>query len=132
MPTSAALQPLSGSPFPAGIVAHKRAPAGLSVSAAAEERDFEARRWLCTRSSRRDPLERAAALLVAISCNNDHEGRDANAIPDSLSCVADLLGLSDVSLACAVGELEDRGLVATDRGLRVIDPAGLERLAEAA
>jgi CRP/FNR family transcriptional regulator len=126
-------QSLSGYSFPAGIIMDKTAPARRNVTAVAEEREFEARRQLCTRSSR-GPLQRVAALLVAISRNNECEGRDPSAIADTLTCgfVADLLGLSVASLAHVLVELKDRRLIvgAPSSGVRVMDPAGLDRLAD--
>jgi CRP/FNR family transcriptional regulator len=77
-----------------------------------------------------------AALLASIARNNGYEGRDPSAIPDSLTSgfVADLLGLSIDSLAELLVELKEQGLITPtpSSGLRVIDQAGLERLAEAA
>jgi hypothetical protein len=77
-----------------------------------------------------------AAFLVAISHNNSYEGRDPRVIPDSLASgfVADLLGLGLTSLAATLVELRDRGLIvaAPQSGLRLMDLAGLESLAETA
>jgi hypothetical protein len=54
---------------------------------------FEARRRAIVCAGNRAPLERVAAFLVAISKNNRHQGRDPNAISDTLTCrFADLLG----------------------------------------
>jgi hypothetical protein len=127
-----ASQSLSGYSFPAGIPTDKTAPTRWSVTAGAEEREFEARRQLSARLSR-GPLQRVAALLVAISRNNEYEGRDPNAIPEALTCgfVADLLDLSVASLAHVLVELQDRGLIVgvPSSGVRVTDLAGLDRLA---
>src|SRR4051812_4802193 len=56
---------------------------------------FEARRRAAGCAGNRAPLERVAALLIAIAKNNSHEGRDPLAIPDALASgfVADLLGV---------------------------------------
>ena len=83
----------------------------------------------------RSPIERVAALLLAISRNNANEGRDAAEIPDTLTCgfVADLLGTPIHTLASLLKLLEERGLVALDghAGLRLTNLAGLEKLARA-
>jgi hypothetical protein len=97
--------------------------------------EFELRRNAVLRAGRPKPLERLAALLVAISQNNRYEGRDPSAIPDSLTCgfVAGLLGLSITSLGDFLIELQELRLVeaSPSSGLRLKDLAGLERLAEA-
>jgi hypothetical protein len=97
--------------------------------------EFELRRNAVLRAARPKPLERLAALLVAISQNNRYEGRDPSAIPDSLTCgfVAGLLGLSITSLGDFLIELQELRLVeaSPSSGLRLKDLAGLERLAEA-
>jgi CRP/FNR family transcriptional regulator len=94
---------------------------------------FEARRRAIVCAGNRAPLERVAAFLVAVSRNNRHEGRDPNAIPDSLTCgfVADLLGFPIATLASLLKILEERGLVAPDAqaALLLRDLHGLEKLA---
>jgi CRP/FNR family transcriptional regulator len=142
MPTSAApavLQSRAGHPSSAGIIADARTRAWPPVRAGADEdteRDFGARRRRSMHSGRCSALERVAAFLVAISRNNTYEGRDPCAIPDTLTCgfVAELLGLSIASLAHLLVGLEERDLIVAlpSSGLRVLDLAGLERLAEAA
>lgn len=81
---------------------------------------------------RRAP-ERVATFLLQISRNNRYEGRDPNALPDSLSCgfVADLLGLDVPALADILVAFERRGLVEhmAGGGLRLSNPTGLETLA---
>ncbi len=124
--------PAAPHPIPVGIVAN----IGGWVGTGQEERDFEARRRSCTRSARRGPLLRVAALLVSISRNNGYEGRDPDAIPECLTSgfVAELLGLSITAVADVLVELTQRSLVAStpSSGLRLTDVAGLERLAGAA
>lgn len=136
MPTSAALHSRAAHPYSPAILA--RGPAGPAAQPCADEDaepDFEARRSLATRAGRA-PLQRVAAFLVAISHNNSYEGRDPRVIPDSLASgfVADLLGLGLTSLAATLVELKARGLIvaAPQSGLRLMDLAGLESLAETA
>jgi CRP/FNR family transcriptional regulator, anaerobic regulatory protein len=101
----------------------------------AAESAFEARRRALVSAGARAPLERVAALLISISRNNRHEGRDPRTIPDSLTCgfVADLLGFPIDTLASLLKALETRGLIAADprAGLRLNDLDGLESLAGA-
>lgn len=83
---------------------------------------------------RSDPVTRVAAFLVAISRQNEHEGRDAMIVCDSLTCgaVAEFLGLDLDIFSRALVALERRGLVETanaDR-LRLKDIDGLERLVD--
>jgi hypothetical protein len=83
----------------------------------------------------RSPLQRLAALLVAISDNNQYEGRDPQVVPDTLrsSFVAELLGIEVPALVGLLVALEHQRLVAPvpGAGLRLTDLAGLERLADA-
>jgi hypothetical protein len=139
MPTTAALavrHSPSGCPLPADVAAGPAAwPAARSAGACDALSEFELRRHAIAQAGRRKPLERVAALLVAISNNNRYEGCDPCAIPDFLTCgfVADLLGLSITSLGGILVEMQERRLVeaAPSSGLRLKDLAGLERLAEA-
>jgi hypothetical protein len=82
-----------------------------------------------------NPLQRIAALLIGISRNNQYEGRDPHAVPDSLTSgfVAELLGIEVPALAGLLITLEDEGLVAPvpGAGLSLTNLAGLERLADA-
>ena len=93
------------------------------------------RRHSIVRSGSQAPLERVAALLVAISRNNEYEGRDRRTIPDSLTCgsVAQLLGIEVPVLADLLVSLEHQGLVASTPPsvLELTNLAGLERLADA-
>jgi Crp-like helix-turn-helix domain len=94
--------------------------------------EFELRHRAALRASRADPVERVAALLVAIANNNSYEGRNPAVVPDGLTCgfVADLLGMSVATLANLLVELEHRGLVApTSSGLALLDLGRLEALA---
>lgn len=83
---------------------------------------------------RSDPVIRVAAFLVAISRQNEHEGRDATIVYDSLKsdAVAELLGLDLDILSRALVTLQRKGLVESanaDR-LRLKDIDGLERLVD--
>jgi len=105
-------------------------------SPSSEEASFALRRHSIVRSSSQAPLERVAALLVAISRNNEYEGRDRRTIPDSLTCgffVAQLLGIEVPVLADLLVSLERQGLVASTPPsvLELTNLAGLERLADA-
>ena len=112
---------------------------GIVQSARSSSKDddaaFAARRRSITRSGNRKPLERVAALLVAISRNNTYEGRDPRTIPDALTAgfVAQLLGIDVGTLADLLVSLEYQGLVAStaSAGLKLTNLAGLERLADA-
>ena len=134
MPTSAALPSRAAYPCSPAILARDPGwPVARPWAGDGGDPAFEARRSL---SRGRSPLQRVAALLVAISANNGHEGRDPRAIPDSLTSgfVADLLGLRLSILTSALAELRDQGLIvaAPQSGLRLVDLTGLETLAEAA
>ena len=136
MPTSAALPSRAAYPCSPAILARQPAwPVGRPWAGDGGEPAFEARRGLAAHRGR-SPLQRVAALLVAISHNNGYEGRDPRAIPDSLTSgfVADLLGLRLSILTSALAELRDQGLIvaAPQSGLRLVDLTGLETLAEAA
>ena len=93
------------------------------------------RRRSLTRSGSRNPIERVAAFLVAISQNNRYEGRDPHTIPNSLTSgfVADLLGIDVPVLADLLVALKRNGLVAANRsaGLTLTNFPGLEKLADA-
>ncbi len=97
------------------------------------EREFELRKNSLVEFGRRNPVERVAAFLVALSQINKREGRDANVIDASWQCgiVADQLELSLDVLARILVEFEKRGLVETcpPRGLRLKDLVTLEGLA---
>ena len=83
-------------------------------------------------SGQRNPIERVAALFVALSRCNSYEGRTSNIITDSLKCgvVASDWALSFESLARILVELEEQGLIENcPSGLRLNDIAALERLA---
>jgi len=83
---------------------------------------------------RSDPLVRVAAFLIAISRQNEHEGRDAAIICDSLKCgaAAGILGLDHDVLSRALVALERRGLVEPADADRFVlrDIDGLERLVD--
>ncbi len=96
---------------------------------------FALRRRAIVRPGSRTPIERVAAFLVAISQNNEYEGRDAHTIPDSLTCgfVAQLLDIEVPLLADLLVSLERQGLVSSSPsvGLELTNLAGLEELADA-
>jgi len=97
------------------------------------EREFELRRNSLVESGRRNPVERVAAFLVALSQINKREGRDANVIDASWQCgiVADQLELSLDVIARRLVEFERDGLIEScpSRGLRLKDLVTLEALA---
>lgn len=94
--------------------------------------EFERKKLSITRRS--DPIVRVAAFLVAVSRQNEHEGRDAAIVCDSLQCgaAAEFLGLDLDILSRVLVTLQDRGLVDPDNAgrLRLRDIDGLERIAD--
>jgi CRP/FNR family transcriptional regulator, anaerobic regulatory protein len=100
--------------------------------AEALQREFEIRRHEVLAADRK-PASRLAALFVALSRLNTEEGRDPDAIGDSLDCgtVASYLRLDLDTLGQALVELEKAGLVerSPPHGLRITDQAGLVRFA---
>jgi len=82
------------------------------------------------------PIERVAALLIALSRANSQEGRDPSNITDSLKCgvIADYLAMSVDELAGILVELEKRGLIERwpSGVLRLTDMEALDRLADGA
>jgi CRP/FNR family transcriptional regulator, anaerobic regulatory protein len=100
--------------------------------AEALKRDFEYRRDQLV-DTERSPINRLAALLVALSRQNALEGRDPRLIGDELECgaVAAWLHIDVRALANALLELERSGLIerSARNGLRLSDPGRLERLA---
>jgi len=101
--------------------------------ALAIEKEFELHKTSLVEAGHHNPIERVAALLVALSHINKHEGRDPNVIDASWQCafVADQLELSIDRLAHILVEFEKRGLIEScpARGLRLKDLATLEGLA---
>jgi Crp-like helix-turn-helix protein len=112
-----------------------RARAGLDDDDDDGNAAFVSRRRSLALSGSRNPIERVAAFLVAISQNNRYEGRDPHTIPDSLTSgfVANLLGVDVPVLADLLIALERKGLVAANRsaGLTLTNFPGLEKLADA-
>jgi len=108
-------------------------PKAEAKLAQAIEREFELRRTSLVEGGRRDPVERVAAFLVALSHVNRREGRDPNVIDASWQCafVADQLVLSIDLLAHILVEFEKRGLIEScpSRCLRLKDLVTLEGLA---
>jgi CRP/FNR family transcriptional regulator len=80
------------------------------------------------------PIERVAALLIALSRANSQEGRDPSNITDSLKCgvIADYLAMSVDELAGILVELEKRGFIERwpSGVLRLTDMDALDRLAD--
>jgi CRP/FNR family transcriptional regulator len=100
----------------------------------AVEREFAFRRDHVSNEGRVRPLVQLAAFLIAVSRQNEDEGRDPTIIDDTLECavVAGYLGLSVESLESVLVELEELGLVqpAPRHGLRIADMERLEALAD--
>lgn len=99
----------------------------------AVEREFAFRRNQVSNAGRAAPLVQLAAFLVAVSRQNEDEGRDPKIIDDTLECavVAGYLGISVECLESVLVELEELGLVqsAPHHGLRITDMERLEALA---
>ena len=97
-------------------------------------REFLARREELVTAFHGQPVRQLAALLLAISRLNRHEGRDPTLRADALTCqaVASSLGLDVDTLARALVTLADMGLIAhaPPSQLRVLDVAGLAALSE--
>jgi CRP/FNR family transcriptional regulator len=102
--------------------------------ASAVEREFAFKRHSLVEAGRGQPAVRLAAFLLAVSRRNAVEGSDPTLIDDSLNCavIAEHLGLRLDVLALTLVQLETKGLVrpALDHGLRLLDVAGLEALAD--
>lgn len=98
------------------------------------EREFLHRRRTLTALAPKTPHGLLAGFLCVASRLNESQGRDADLIDDTVDCasVAAFLKLDLASLQKALVELRNRGLVAHEppRGLRIIDRAGLQSLAE--
>lgn len=100
----------------------------------AVEREFAFRRDDVSNAGRSRPLVQLAAFLIAVSRQNEDEGRDPTFIDDTLECavVAGYLGISVERLESVLIELEELGLVqsAPHHGLRIVDMERLEELAD--
>jgi CRP/FNR family transcriptional regulator len=100
----------------------------------AVEREFAFRRDQVSNAGRAGPLMQLAAFLVAVSRQNEDEGRDPKIIDDTLECavVAGYLGISVECLESVLVELEELGLVqsAPHHGLRITDMERLQALAD--
>ena len=99
--------------------------------AEANDREFDYFRQKSLESGLLPPLVRLANFLLAVASINASEGRDANLVPDDYASgfVAEQLGMSIDTLAATLLELKQLGLIATsDKGLRIVDPNGMERL----
>ncbi len=103
--------------------------------AEAKDREFDYLRRKSLQGGLLPPLVRLANFLLAVSSINAAEGRDATLIPDDYASgfVAEQLKMSIDTLATALLGLKQRGFIATSgKGLRIIDPTGMERLSELA
>jgi len=106
--------------------------------AQAFERELELRRSSLVEAGRRNPIERVAAFLVALSQVNRHEGRDPNVIAQPWHCgaVADQLELTIYKLAQILLDLEVLGLIescpvqGSTQGLRIKDHDKLADVAD--
>jgi len=102
------------------------------------EKEFELHKAALVGAGRDNPLERVAALLVALSQINKQEGRDPNILAQPWHCgaVADQLELNIDELARLLLDLEDLGLIeacslpASTQGLRIKDHDRLEVIAD--
>ena len=102
------------------------------------EREFELHRSSLVAAGRRNPIESVAALLIALSEVNRHEGRDPNVIAASWYCamIADQLVLSIDVLVRILADLEELGLIEAFpgkgpmQGLRIKDHDRLEKMAD--
>ncbi len=103
--------------------------------AAAADREFDYLRFRAMEAVRNNnPTERLASFLAALSRMNAREGRDGTLIADEIpsGAIAERLALSIDCLVSALRQLEAMGLVAPSAaGLRVVDIAALEKLADA-
>ena len=101
--------------------------------ALATEREFAARRRQLVGATENSPLARVAAFLSAVSHFNESEGRDPHSVTGTLKSgeVASFLGLDVETLAVALNELQERGLITrnAEGGLVLLDPVGLEEMA---
>jgi CRP/FNR family transcriptional regulator, anaerobic regulatory protein len=101
--------------------------------AQANDREFDYFRRKSLEGDLLPPLVRLANFLLAVASINASEGRDANLVPDDHASgfVAEQLQMSIDTLATALLELKQRGLIATsDKGLRILDSNGMEALSE--
>ena len=96
------------------------------------EAEFERKKQSIIKQS--DPVVRVAALLVAISRQNEREGRDAGIVCDSLKCgaVAGLLDLDIDTVSRALATLQQKGLIESDNAncVHLRDIVGLERFVD--
>lgn len=88
-------------------------PIALDCQANAIEREFAHRRRVLSGLTKNQPEHRLAAFLVAMSRLSEVEGRDPDAVSDSLNCgvVATYLGIDIDALARALTSLQSQGLV---------------------
>lgn len=101
----------------------------------AGEREFDLLRSKSRIASLLPPVQKLARYLLAIIAINTTEGRAATLTSDEVSSrhVADILQLAAEDLAMALLSLRRRGFLdVSGNGWRVVDPAGLETLADGA
>ncbi len=102
---------------------------------AAVEREFDHLRDQALAAKEPPASARVANFLLALSSLNGPEGRDSNLISDDITAgfVAEKLDLSIDKLGAALLNLKKHGAVKeTPTGLRIIDAAALQKLANAA
>ena len=108
-------------------------PRAQARLADAIEREVEFLRESSVRFSQQNPLGRLAAFLLALSRENEQEGRNPTMLMQPLHCgvVADFLALSIDRLGSLLVQLEQRGMIAPSppQGLRLTDLEALEGLA---
>lgn len=102
--------------------------------AGAGEREFDYMRDASVNAGKGTPVGRLANYLVAVAAVETGEGRTAGLVNDDLASgfVAQQLQMSVDALQSALLGLEKKGLLsATDKGLRILDLAELEKVASA-
>lgn len=113
---------------------HSALAAETQLSQDALDRELSERRDLLVRVGRNDPQGRLAAFLIVAAHQNRNDGFGGFEIADTMNCafVADLLGFSIEELSQTLVQLQSEGIVRSlpDGGLRIIDLAELERLAD--
>lgn len=110
----------------------ERDPAIRAQEAAAIAKEFELRKAKCLEeASRKTTAQRLAGYLLVIARMNTMEGRDANIVPESISCdfLTNLFDVSLDDLAAATKELHKAHLINLDDQDRAII-ADFERLEE--
>ncbi len=108
----------------------EREPALREQEAAAIAREFDVRKAKCLEeASRKTTAQRLAGYLLVVASMNTMEGRQANIVPESISCdfLTNLFDVSLDDLAAATKELHKAQLIELDDQDRAII-ADFERL----